>query len=73
MYVKQKSRSQDNEINLKSSSVVSNFDELFFFDIASKSNITAILGLLKGSCMQSPRVINRLCICPWHRIGLEGN
>ena len=30
VYVKQKSRSQDNEINLKSSSVVSNFDELFF-------------------------------------------
>ena len=72
MYVKPKSRSQDNEINLKSSSVVSNFDELFF-NIASKSNIIAILGLLKGSRMQSPRVINRLCICPWNRIGLEGN
>ena len=31
-----------------------NFDEIFF-DIASKSNIIAILGWLMGSCMQSPR------------------
>ena len=45
----------------------------FFLDIASKSNIIAVLVLLKDSCMQSPKVINRLCICPWHRIGLEGN